>query len=42
MERDLRLTGSLRGQINNPQAPKGFEVNKPWKVCALKEREDFW
>ncbi|KAJ6155158.1 hypothetical protein N7470_005724 [Penicillium chermesinum] len=32
MERDLRLTGSLRGQINNPQAPKGFEVSKPWKV----------
>ncbi|KAL4821754.1 hypothetical protein BDW67DRAFT_2414 [Aspergillus spinulosporus] len=32
MERDLRLTGSLRGQSTNPEAPKGFELNNPWKV----------
>ncbi|OJJ59464.1 hypothetical protein ASPSYDRAFT_43815 [Aspergillus sydowii CBS 593.65] len=32
MERDLRLTGSLRGQSTNPEAPKGFEINNPWKV----------
>ncbi|OJJ02810.1 hypothetical protein ASPVEDRAFT_53418 [Aspergillus versicolor CBS 583.65] len=32
MERDLRLTGSFRGQSTNPEAPKGFELNNPWKV----------
>lgn len=32
MERDLRLTGNLRGQSSNAVAPKGFEVNNPWKV----------
>ncbi|KAJ5605636.1 hypothetical protein N7510_008417, partial [Penicillium lagena] len=32
MERDLRITGSLRGQSSNHQAPKGFEVSHPWKV----------
>lgn len=32
MERDLRITGSLRGQSGNAEAPKGFEVNNPWKV----------
>ncbi|KAL4808398.1 hypothetical protein BDV18DRAFT_158497 [Aspergillus unguis] len=32
MERDLRLTGSMRGQSTNPEAPKGFELNNPWKV----------
>ncbi|KAF7719999.1 Uncharacterized protein PECH_008133 [Penicillium ucsense] len=32
MERDLRITGSLRGQSSNPQAPPGFDVSKPWKV----------
>ncbi|KAL4798735.1 hypothetical protein BDW69DRAFT_165982 [Aspergillus filifer] len=32
MERDLRLTGSLRGQSTNPEAPKGFELSNPWKV----------
>ncbi|KAL4930774.1 NADH dehydrogenase [ubiquinone] 1 alpha subcomplex subunit 1 [Aspergillus undulatus] len=32
MERDLRLTGSLRGQSTNVEAPKGFELNNPWKV----------
>ncbi|OQD70226.1 hypothetical protein PENDEC_c025G05639 [Penicillium decumbens] len=32
MERDLRLTGSLRGQSSNPVAPVGFELSNPWKV----------
>jgi len=32
MERDLRLTGSLRGQTDIPEAPPGFELNNPWKV----------
>ena len=32
MERDLRLTGSLRGQSTNAEAPKGFELSNPWKV----------
>lgn len=32
MERDRRLTGYLRGQTDKVEAPKGFEVNNPWKV----------
>ncbi|KAE8397407.1 hypothetical protein BDV37DRAFT_265678 [Aspergillus pseudonomiae] len=32
MERDLRITGSLRGQSGNAEAPKGFELSNPWKV----------
>lgn len=32
MERDLRLTGQKRGQSGNAVAPKGFELNNPWKV----------
>ncbi|CAI4215432.1 unnamed protein product [Parascedosporium putredinis] len=32
MERDMRLTGSLRGQTDNPVAPPGFEYNNPWKL----------
>ena len=32
MERDLRLTGSLRGQTDRPEAPTGFAVNNPWRV----------
>ncbi|KKK18595.1 hypothetical protein ARAM_005269 [Aspergillus rambellii] len=32
MERDLRITGSLRGQSTNPEAPKGFELSNPWKL----------
>ncbi|PGH07259.1 hypothetical protein AJ80_08019 [Polytolypa hystricis UAMH7299] len=34
MERDMRLTGSLRGQTDNHIAPLGFELNNPWKVSA--------
>ncbi|KAI4169347.1 MAG: hypothetical protein LQ343_005740, partial [Gyalolechia ehrenbergii] len=32
MDRDRRLTGSLRGQTDNPVAPPGFELNNPWRV----------
>ncbi|KAH7349565.1 hypothetical protein B0T11DRAFT_132556 [Plectosphaerella cucumerina] len=34
MDRDRRLTGSLRGQTDSPFAPAGFELNNPWRVCA--------
>lgn len=34
MDRDRRLTGYLRGQTDKVEAPKGFEVNNPWKVCT--------
>ena len=33
MDRDRRLTGYLRGQTDNVDAPPGFEVNNPWRVC---------
>ncbi|KAK2013860.1 hypothetical protein LZ32DRAFT_529393 [Colletotrichum eremochloae] len=33
MDRDRRLTGDLRGQIGNHEAPPGFELNNPWRVC---------
>ncbi|OXV11955.1 hypothetical protein Egran_00285 [Elaphomyces granulatus] len=32
MDRDLRITGSLRGQSGNTEAPKGFEVSNPWRL----------
>lgn len=32
MERDLRITGTMRGQSSNHLAPPGFDVSKPWKV----------
>ena len=32
MDRDRRLTGSLRGQTDNPRAPAGFELSNPWRV----------
>ncbi|KAK1983423.1 hypothetical protein LZ30DRAFT_653733 [Colletotrichum cereale] len=35
MDRDRRLTGDLRGQIGNHEAPPGFELNNPWRVCLL-------
>ncbi|GAD94448.1 expressed protein [Paecilomyces variotii No. 5] len=31
-ERDYRITGSLRTQSGNAEAPKGFEVSNPWKL----------
>lgn len=37
MERDRRLTGYLRGQSDKPIAPKGFELNNPWKVRVFSE-----
>lgn len=44
MERDRRLTGSLRGQTNNATAPRGFEVSQPWKVRHKSQnvRLFFW
>ncbi|KAI1494938.1 small secreted protein [Biscogniauxia mediterranea] len=32
MDRDRRLTGSLRGQTDAAIAPLGFELNNPWRV----------
>ncbi|KAI8721974.1 hypothetical protein NCS52_00340200 [Fusarium sp. LHS14.1] len=32
MERDRRLTGTLRGQTDKAVAPIGFELNNPWKL----------
>ena len=32
MNRDLRLTGDLRGQTDKHEAPPGFELNNPWRV----------
>ncbi|KAF2749421.1 hypothetical protein M011DRAFT_419734 [Sporormia fimetaria CBS 119925] len=32
LERDRRLTGFMRGQTDKPEAPKGFELNNPWRV----------
>ncbi|KAF2154060.1 hypothetical protein K461DRAFT_277128 [Myriangium duriaei CBS 260.36] len=32
MERDLRLTGLLRGQTDTVKAPAGFAVSSRWKV----------
>ncbi|PNS16415.1 hypothetical protein CAC42_149 [Sphaceloma murrayae] len=32
MERDLRLTGYLRGQSDNVKAPAGFELSNRWKL----------
>ena len=32
MDRDRRLTGFLRGQTDNVNAPAGFELSNPWRV----------
>ncbi|KAF1822304.1 uncharacterized protein K489DRAFT_410625 [Dissoconium aciculare CBS 342.82] len=32
MDRDRRLTGFLRGQTDNVNAPAGFELNAPWRI----------
>ncbi|KHO01680.1 uncharacterized protein MAM_00681 [Metarhizium album ARSEF 1941] len=32
MDRDRRLTGTLRGQIDRPEAPPGFEFSNGWKL----------
>ncbi|CAG8957104.1 hypothetical protein HYFRA_00009305 [Hymenoscyphus fraxineus] len=31
MDRDRRLTGSLRGQTDDPKPPAGFELSNPWR-----------
>lgn len=36
MDRDRRLTGYLRGQSDNVNAPAGFELNAPWRVSGHK------
>ncbi|RAL17564.1 NADH dehydrogenase [ubiquinone] 1 alpha subcomplex subunit 1 [Aspergillus homomorphus CBS 101889] len=38
MERDRRMTGKFRAQSSNHEAPKGFEVNNPWKLL-LRQRD---
>ncbi|KAL1924569.1 uncharacterized protein VTP21DRAFT_4223 [Calcarisporiella thermophila] len=35
MERDRRLTGSLRGQSSNLEAPEGFATNSVWNCEKL-------
>jgi len=32
MDRDRRLTGYLRGQVDQPTAPAGFELSNGWRV----------
>ncbi|BFZ60539.1 hypothetical protein YB2330_001576 [Saitoella coloradoensis] len=32
MERDQRLTGTMRGQSQEPRAPAEFAVNSAWKI----------
>ncbi|TQN73016.1 hypothetical protein CSHISOI_02310, partial [Colletotrichum shisoi] len=31
-DRQSILTGDLRGQIGNHEAPPGFELNNPWRL----------
>lgn len=38
MDRDARLTGSLRGQRDDAKAPPGFEVGSLWKVCSSYQK----
>jgi hypothetical protein len=35
MDRDRRLTGFLRGQVDNVKAPAGFELSNPWRVSIV-------
>ena len=37
MDRDRRLTGTLRGQTDNVVAPPGFELSSAWRVCCQLE-----
>jgi len=39
MDRDRRLTGFLRGQSDEVEAPLGFELNNPWRVSAFSGYE---
>lgn len=36
MDRDRRLTGYLRGQVDQPTAPAGFEVSNGWRVSYTR------
>jgi hypothetical protein len=38
MDRDRRLTGWLRGQVDRPIAPAGFEYSNGWRVRGYPER----
>jgi len=38
MDRDRRLTGWLRGQVDRPIAPAGFEYSNGWRVRRNPER----
>ncbi|KAJ1962032.1 hypothetical protein GGI12_002893 [Dipsacomyces acuminosporus] len=40
MNRDKQLTGTLRGQVDNPIAPPEFKINSSWKVYESL-RNDF-
>ncbi|KAJ1883000.1 hypothetical protein H4R99_000386 [Coemansia sp. RSA 1722] len=40
MVRDKQLTGTMRGQVDNPIAPPEFKVNSSWKVYESL-RNDF-
>jgi len=35
MERDRRLTGSLRGQTSEPVAPESFSTNSVWPTRGV-------
>lgn len=37
MDRDRRLTGWLRGQVDRPIAPAGFEYSNGWRVSGYPE-----
>ena len=40
MDRDRRLTGYLRGQVDQPTAPAGFEVSNGWRVSYDTLRQE--
>ena len=41
MDRDRRLTGWLRGQVDRPIAPAGFEYSNGWRVRGHPERRQY-
>jgi hypothetical protein len=40
MDRDRRLTGWLRGQVDRPIAPAGFEYSNGWRVRGQPYHRD--
>jgi hypothetical protein len=40
MDRDRRLTGWLRGQVDRPIAPAGFEYSNGWRVRGYFSNRD--